>query len=72
MDLRFPFKIESNSVDGIFTAVDFIPAKNRDKNPPYILEVNSSPGTDGIEEATNTNISKEVLTHFLSIFHAFF
>ena len=58
--------LASKAVDGIFTAVDFIPAKNRDKNPPYILEVNSSPGTDGIEEATNTNISKEVLTHFLN------
>ena len=58
--------LAAKAVDGIFTAVDFIPAKNRDKNPPYILEVNSSPGTDGIEEATNTNISKEVLTHFLN------
>ena len=58
--------LAAKAVDGIFTAVDFIPAKNRDKNPPYILEVNSSPGTEGIEEATNTNISKEVLTHFLN------
>ena len=40
--------------------------KNKLINPPYILEVNSSPGTDGIEEATNVNISKEVLTHFLN------
>ena len=58
--------LAAKAVDGIFTAVDFIPSKNREKNPPYILEVNSSPGTDGIEEATNTNISREVLTHFLN------
>ena len=58
--------LAAKAVDGIFTAVDFIPAKNREKNPPYILEVNSSPGTEGIEEATNTNISKEVITHFLN------
>ncbi len=58
--------LAAKAVNGIFTAVDFIPAKNREKNPPYILEVNSSPGTEGIEEATNTNISKEVITHFLN------
>ena len=58
--------LAAKAVDGIFTAVDFIPVKNREKKPPYILEVNSSPGTDGIEEATNKNISKEVLTHFLN------
>jgi len=58
--------LAAKAVDGIFTAVDFIPAKNKLINPPYILEVNSSPGTDGMEEATNVNISKEVLTHFLN------
>ena len=58
--------LAAKAVDGIFTAVDFIPAKNRDKNSPYILEVNSSPGTDGIEEANNVNISKEILKHFLN------
>ena len=58
--------LAAKAVDGIFTAVDFIPARNRETNPPYILEVNSSPGTDGIEEANNVNIAKEVLTHFLN------
>jgi hypothetical protein len=58
--------LAAKAVDGIFTAVDFIPARNRERNPPYILEVNSSPGTDGIEEANNVNIAKEVLTHFLN------
>ena len=58
--------LAAKAVDGLFTAVDFIPARNKLINPPYILEVNSSPGTDGIEEANNVNIAKEVLTHFLN------
>ena len=58
--------LAAKAVDGIFTAVDFIPARNKERSPPYILEVNSSPGTDGIEEANNVNIAKEVLTHFLN------
>ena len=29
--------LAAKAVDGIFTAVDFIPSKNREKNPPYIL-----------------------------------
>ena len=40
------------AVGGYWTAVDFIPSKNRESQPPYMLEVNSSPGTEGIEEAT--------------------
>jgi len=54
----------AKAVGGYWTAVDFIPSKNRDKEPPYFLEVNSSPGTEGIEDATNMNIAKEVIKHF--------
>ena len=54
----------SKAVGGYWTAVDFIPSKNREKEPPYFLEVNSSPGTEGIEKATGMNIAKEVITHF--------
>jgi RimK family alpha-L-glutamate ligase len=54
----------AKAVGGYWTAVDFIPSKNRDKEPPYFLEVNSSPGTEGIEDATGMNIAKEVITHF--------
>ena len=54
----------AKAVGGYWTAVDFIPSKNRDKEPPYFLEVNSSPGTEGIEDATKMNIAKEVITHF--------
>ena len=51
----------SKAVGGYWTAVDFIPSKNRESQPPYMLEVNSSPGTEGIEDATNMNIAKEVI-----------
>ena len=54
----------AKAVNGLWTAVDFIPSKNRDKLPPFLLEVNSSPGTEGMEEATGRNISKDVIDHF--------
>ena len=54
----------AKAVGGYWTAVDFIPSKDRVKNPPFFLEVNSSPGTEGIEDATGMNIAKEVITHF--------
>jgi ribosomal protein S6--L-glutamate ligase len=54
----------AKAVNGLWTAVDFIPSKNREKEPPFMLEVNSSPGTEGMEEATGMNIAKEVITHF--------
>jgi len=56
--------LAAKAVGGYWTAVDFIPSKNRDKQPPYFLEVNSSPGTEGIEDATGMNIAKEVISHF--------
>ena len=54
----------SKAVGGYWTAVDFIPSKNREKEPPFILEVNSSPGTEGMEEATGKNISKDIIQYF--------
>jgi|TARA_B110000240_G_scaffold5939_1_gene6531 ribosomal protein S6--L-glutamate ligase len=54
----------AKAVGGLWTAVDFIPAKNREKEPPFVIEVNSSPGTEGIEEATGQNISKEIIEFF--------
>jgi len=53
--------VASKAVGGNFTAVDFIP--NNDK--PYFLEVNSSPGTDGIEDANpELNVAREVLEYY--------
>jgi len=54
----------SKAIDGSWTAVDFIPSKNPKTEPPYILEVNHSPGTKGIEEATGKNIVSNVIEHF--------
>jgi len=56
--------IAAKSVDGDFVAVDFIPYKGQ----PYFLEVNSSPGTDGIEEANSgLNVAKKVLEHYRDV-----
>ena len=56
--------LAGKAVDGHYVAVDFIPAKNRDKDRPFIIEVNSSPGTEGIEEATGENLIKKVIQHY--------
>ena len=56
--------LSAKAIDGSWTAVDFIPSSDKEKKPPYILEVNHSPGTQGIEEATNKNIVKMVLEYF--------
>ena len=55
----------AKSIGGIFTGVDFIPSKNRETKNPLFLEVNSSPGTEAIEDATGINISKILLEHFM-------
>ena len=56
--------LAAKALDGMLTAVDFIPSSNPKSIPPYILEVNSSPGTEGIEEANKKNIVKDILVHF--------
>ena len=54
----------SKAVNGTWVGVDFIAVKDRDKDGPYILEVNSSPGTEGFDEATGKNITKLILENF--------
>jgi len=56
--------LASKAVNGVWTAVDFIPSKEPKTKPPYILEVNHSPGTAGIEKASGKNIAKEVIQYF--------
>ena len=56
--------LAAKAIDGSWTAVDFIPSKNPKKDPPYILEVNHSPGTEGIEKATGKNIVKQVIDQY--------
>lgn len=54
----------AQSVNGMWLGVDFIPSKDREKIPPYFIEVNSSPGTGHIDELNDINISKLVLETF--------
>jgi RimK family alpha-L-glutamate ligase len=55
--------LSAKSVGGVWTAVDFIPSQQPEKEPPYILEVNHSPGTKGIE-STGTNVVENLLVYF--------
>ena len=56
--------LAAKAIDGSWTAVDFIPSKNPKTEPPYILEVNHSPGTEGIEKATGKNVVKQVIDFY--------
>ena len=54
----------ARAVDGLWVGVDFIPAKDREKDSPIFIEINATPGTKGYKEATKANIAKEILTTF--------
>jgi len=56
--------LAAKAVDGSWVAVDFIPSKKPKKDPPFILEINHSPGTEGIEKATGKNIVKGVVDFY--------
>ena len=47
-------------VGGSWVGVDFIPSKDKDEQP-FILEVNSSPGTKGFGKATKIDTIKKLL-----------
>ena len=51
----------AKAVNGTWVGVDFIPHENREKDGPYILEVNSSPGTEGFDKATGSDVVKDIL-----------
>lgn len=55
----------AKAVNGQWVGVDFIPAKNRDKQSPYIIEVNHSPGTAGISSIIKENVSELVLDRYM-------
>jgi len=57
----------AKAVDGMIVGVDFIPSKNRDKEVPIMIEVNSTPGLIGIEETLKDN-KKSITTEILKIF----
>ncbi len=56
----------AKAVNGVWVGVDFIPAKNRNEDGPFILEVNSSPGTQGFDEATGKDVTKHILKNFMN------
>jgi len=51
-------------VKGKWVGVDFIPAKNREKEPPYFIEINGTPGTGHVNELNNINIQKMIIDTF--------
>ena len=51
----------AKGVNGQWVGVDYIPSENRDKDVPYILEVNHSAGSKAISEAIEEDITKMVL-----------
>ena len=51
-------------VDGIWCGTDFIPSKDREKDKPIFIEINSSPGTEGYEKATGENLVNDVINQF--------
>ena len=54
-------------VGGRLVGVDFIPSKDRKKERPYILEVNSMPGFGGIEKLnTKKSLTQDIFKHFLN------
>jgi len=55
----------ARAVDGLWVGVDFIPAKDREKDSPIFIEINSTPGTKGYKKATKVNIAKDILTTFM-------
>ena len=54
----------AKAVDGLWGGVDFIPAKNRETDPPFFIEINSTPGTKGYTKATGMNICRDVIKAF--------
>ena len=56
----------AKAVNGVWVGVDFIPAEDRNKDGPIILEINSSPGTSGFDEATGKDVTKHILKNFMN------
>lgn len=54
----------AKAVGAVWAGVDII--VNKKTNEAFVLEVNSSPGTEGIEKATNINVSQLVMNFALN------
>ena len=54
-------------VEGDLVGVDLLPAKDREKDKPYILEVNGTPGLGGIEEVTkDKSVTQEIFKTYMN------
>ena len=57
----------SELVKGDIVGVDLLPAKDREKEQPYVLEVNGTPGFGGIEKITKgKSITTEILKTYMN------
>jgi len=57
----------SELVKGDIVGVDLLPAKNREKEQPFVLEVNATPGFGGIEKITkDKSITQEILKTYMN------
>ena len=59
----------ADAVGGDLVGVDFIPAKDREKEKPLFIEVNSNPGLMGIEKTLSKNnfsITEEILNIYMN------
>ncbi len=57
----------ARAVEGMLVGVDFIPAKDRKKDRPYFIEVNSTPGLIGIEDTITGSIVENILNKLREI-----
>ena len=54
-------------VEGDIVGVDLLPAKDREKDKPYILEVNGTPGLGGIEKITKgKSVTEEIFKTYMN------
>ena len=56
--------IAAKAVNGQWVGVDFIPAEDREEDAPYILEVNHSPGTQGISDALGEEVCETIIDDY--------
>ena len=66
LEIRDSLKV-AELVKGELVGVDFLPSKNREKEQPYMLEVNSMPGFSGIERTMkNKSVTADFLKYYLN------
>jgi len=54
------------SIGGKWIGVDLIVSEDREKVPPYVLEINSQPGHVGYDSVHSGSILKDVLVKFMN------